>query len=165
MKAFSILTLLLVLASSPLQAQVLPPAPPTVAEAVKSCNDLAYGYQKNTVAYWETTTPPYHTDPEYFYKRMCGWQSEGGPDQAVYGLWAVPSRPWNVVTVPPPAVPPSNPPVSYDRAIESLLMGQEYLLELITQLTVRVNTLEARVLPTECKASFWGMPVSCRLVP
>lgn len=125
---------LVLLLSIPLAAQTLPPPPATVAEAVKSCNDLAYGFPKNTVAYWEGL--PYASDPLYFYKRMCGWQSEGGVDQALFGLYAVPPSAWRVVAVPVPVPPPAPLPLPSTDLTPALIR--------LEAIELRMSTLEAQ---------------------
>lgn len=80
----------------------LPPTPATVEEAVRIANDLAYGFVKNTVEYWAAE---YANDPDYYWKRMLGWQANSDgkhpEDVAVYGLYAVPSSPWRTLSIPP----------------------------------------------------------------
>lgn len=169
---------LVLLLSMPLYAQTLPPAPATVAEAVKSCNDLAYGFQKNTVAYWETTTPPYATDRTYFYKRMCGWQADGGPDQAVYGLYAVPPSPWHVATAGPVIPVPPTTAEQLDKQIDQVVELVEELRKRIAALEglpspvpeiealkAQIAVIEGRALFTQCQVSVFGVPFKCRLVP
>lgn len=70
----------------------LPPTPATELDARKLANQLAYGFEKHKDDYWADR---YEKDRTYYWKRMLGWQSEGGPDQAVFGYWADPPTPWN----------------------------------------------------------------------
>jgi hypothetical protein len=70
----------------------LPEAPDNLEEAIALSNQLAFGFHKNDASYigWA----PYLDDPVYFFGRMLGSGSEGGPDEAVAGLYAVPPTPW-----------------------------------------------------------------------
>jgi hypothetical protein len=70
----------------------LPAAPDNLEEAINLSNQLAFGFAKNDINYigWA----PYLTDPVYFFGRMLGSGSQGGPDEAVAGLYAVPPSPW-----------------------------------------------------------------------
>jgi hypothetical protein len=70
----------------------LPAAPDNLEEAIALSNQLAFGFHKNDSSYvgWA----PYLDDPVYFFGRMLGSGSEGGPDEAVAGLYAVPPTPW-----------------------------------------------------------------------
>lgn len=77
----------------------LPPTPATELDARAVANQLAYGFEKHKDDYWAAH---YREDPDYYFKRMLGWQSEGGVDQAVYGLYAVPPSPWHAAATPLP---------------------------------------------------------------
>lgn len=93
----------------------LPIAPPlTVTAAIIAANEYAFGFPKQTLAYWEPLH--YENDREYYFKRMLGWQSEGGPDRALFGDYAVPPSPWRTAmtapTVPTPPPAPPTPPVT-----------------------------------------------------
>ena len=74
----------------------LPPAPATIQQALPLANQLAYGFGKHTdINYWSR----YETDPEYFWKRLLGWQANSDgqhpEDVAKYGLYAKPPSEWN----------------------------------------------------------------------
>ena len=80
----------------PAHAPTLPPPPATVAEAMRQANQIAYDFEKHTDPdYWDR----YPDDPEYFWKRMLGWQA-GGDDVARYGLYAHPPSPWHAAASP-----------------------------------------------------------------
>ncbi len=116
----------------------LPPPPPTTAEAVAAANRLAYGFEKHKdVSYWDRGVG-YKGDPDYYWKRMLGWQAAGA-DVAHFGLYAVPPSAWNgpvVVPVPPPVLVP--PPDVGERldALEKRLAGLE------TRLTAHLIKIE-----------------------
>lgn len=66
--------------------------------------------------------------------------------------------------------PPSPPTLEQQVAtlqLQVVTLGEriEYLLDLIEAVKARVVVLEARAIPTTCKASLGGVPVSCRLLP
>ena len=70
----------------------LPDPPDNLEQALAESNSLAYGFEKNTIAYEPWTH--YLEDPLYYWRRMLGSGSEGGPDEAVAGLYHVPPTPW-----------------------------------------------------------------------
>lgn len=70
----------------------LPVAPDNLEEAAATSNQLAYGFAHNGAA--DAVWQNYLQDPTYYFKRMLGDQAQGGPDQAVAGLYAVPPSPW-----------------------------------------------------------------------
>jgi hypothetical protein len=75
--------------------QALPPTPPDALEAISLANTMAYGFQKYLDdSYWRATGHVYTDDPDYFFKRILGDGAQGGPDQAVYGPYAVPPSNW-----------------------------------------------------------------------
>jgi len=69
----------------------LPSAPDNLEQALAESNQLAYGFAKNLASYEPWTH--YLEDPDYYWKRMLGWQA-GGADIPVAGLYAVPPSPW-----------------------------------------------------------------------
>ncbi len=99
---------------------ILPPAPPNAVQAIALANQLAYGFEKHTDPnYWNR----YASDPDYFWKRMLGWQA-GGADVARFGLYAVPPSDWHrIVIVPdvPPVVPPVIPDAPHVGTVIALL--------------------------------------------
>lgn len=107
MKRYLLALLLFISLAVPAYAQHLPPTPATVFDAVPASNECAYnGAAHNTVEYWNSPDHSYRNDPFYFWRRMLGWQAEGGPDQALSGPYALPPTPCftaaPVVVVPPP---------------------------------------------------------------
>jgi len=98
--------------------EILDPATPaTVSVAIAAANTLAYGFAKHTDdGYWNAL---YLQDPDYAWRRMLGWQAEGGPDQAAFGAYAVPPSPWHGTVVVPPVVVP--PPIPLPTPVDVLL--------------------------------------------
>lgn len=120
----------------------LPPTPATELEARRVSNQLAYGFEKHKDDYW---VAEYAHDPDYYFKRMLGWQSEEGPDRAVYGLYAVPPSPWHVVA--PPVEEPSTDPVPgslpvFD--IQDVLVAIATIQELMGTLATKQDIHDAR---------------------
>ncbi len=137
-----LITSAFILTAAAASAQSLPPAPSTCTQAVDQSNLLAYnGHVKNTPDYW---CPMYDKDRDYFWKRMLGWQAEGGPDQALSGIWAVPQTPWFASAQPPVVTPPPvvNPPLpSVDL---SVVLNQIAVLESrLTSLSVQLSEVRA----------------------
>lgn len=95
----------------------LPPYPATVDDAKRQANDLAYGFEKHSGDYWNNL---YTQDPEYAWKRMLGWQAEGGPDAALFGLYATPPSPWHGTVTPPIVPPPSELPADLAARLDAL---------------------------------------------
>ncbi len=111
----------------------LPPPPATVAEAVASANQIAYGFAKHVdLGYWDR----YLSDPLYFWKRLLGWQA-GESDRAVYGLYAVPPSAWNVPFVVLPVPPPEPAPQS--DVLAALTLAR------LNQIDARLTALESRL--------------------
>lgn len=104
----------------------LPPAPATELEARALANQIAYGFEKHKDDYWAGR---YDQDRVYYFRRMLGWQSEGGPDQAVYGLYAVPPSPWHAAEPVPQPEPTPEPPVPLPGTIDDKLDRILALLE------------------------------------
>lgn len=86
--------------------EILIPATPLILNvALSLANTLAYGFVKHTNdGYWNDL---FLKDPDYAWKRMLGWQAEHGPDEAKFGLYAVPPSAWGGVA--PPVDPPAPP--------------------------------------------------------
>lgn len=113
----------------------IPPYPLTVNEAKRQANDLAYGFEKHTDDYWDKL---YAQDQEYAWKRMLGWQSEGGDDEAKFGFYAVPPSPWHGTPVDPPVpVPVPDPPPVPDDRLAALEKQIAVLTEAVLELAAK----------------------------